>query len=146
MIKQDLTFTNLDSLDLDNILVRVQLDIVTQSDDRHYSTKLKCDLSSDHDYTVKQITTLIHISKGDDAIPKFQLNRIYLQQTVDIFRLPDLLCCDLLLVYLILNPGCFNLSGDHTATDNEYQSKSQEDQCRERSHDTKGTDNDPYYI
>ena len=38
MIKQNLSLTDLDSFDLDNILIRIQLDIVTQSDDRNDRT------------------------------------------------------------------------------------------------------------
>ena len=52
MVKQDLAFANLNSLNLDNILVRIQLNVITQSDDRHHCTKFQCDLSSYHNNTV----------------------------------------------------------------------------------------------
>ena len=61
MVKEDLSLCHLDTLDLNNILVRIQLDIITQTDDRHNRTKFQGDLSTDHDNTVKKVATLIDI-------------------------------------------------------------------------------------
>ena len=70
MVKQDLSFTDLNAFDLDNILVRVQLDIITQTDNRHHSTKFQCDLPPDHNHTIQQVAALIHIRQRDDSVTK----------------------------------------------------------------------------
>ena len=52
MIEQNLSFCNLDSFDLNNILVGVQLYVITQTDDRNHCTKFQRNLASDHNNTV----------------------------------------------------------------------------------------------
>ena len=80
MVKKDLSLCHLDTLDLNNILVRIQLDIITQTDDRHNRTKFQGDLSTDHDNTVKKVATLIDICQWNNTISKLQFDRIYLKQ------------------------------------------------------------------
>ena len=52
MVKQDLTLTDLYAFDLNNILVWIQLYIITKADDRNYSTEFKRNLAPDHNNTV----------------------------------------------------------------------------------------------
>ena len=56
MIKQNLPFTHLDSFNLNDILVRIKLDIVTQSNNRHNRAKLECNLTTYHNDTIEQIS------------------------------------------------------------------------------------------
>lgn len=58
-------------------------------------------LSSDHNHAIQQVTALVHIRQRNNTVTKFQLDGIHLQQTVDIFRLPDLLRRSFLAVYLL---------------------------------------------
>ena len=126
MVKQDLSLTDLNTFDLDDILVRIQLDIITQTDNRHYRTKFQRDLSSDHNHTIQQVTTLVHIRQRNNTVTEFQLDRIHLQETVDIFRLPDLLRRSFLAVYLLLDLGCFYRTLDISCHDDKHQSQSHE--------------------
>ena len=80
VVEHDLALGHLDPLDLDDILVRVQLYIITQTDDGHYRTKFERDLAPDHDHTVQKITALRRIRQRDDTISELQLDRIHLKQ------------------------------------------------------------------
>ena len=46
------SFTDLDTFNLNNILVRIQLDIITQTDNRHNRTEFQRNLTSDHYHSV----------------------------------------------------------------------------------------------
>ena len=70
--------THLDTFYLDNILIRIQLDIITKSDNRHHRAQLQSNLSSNHYDTIQQVTALIYVSKRNDTITKFQFNWINL--------------------------------------------------------------------
>ena len=52
VIEKDFSFADLHPFDLNNVLVRIQLNIVTQTNNRHDSTKFQCNLPSDHNDTV----------------------------------------------------------------------------------------------
>ena len=52
MIEQDLSLTDLYTFYFNNILIRIQLYVITQPDNRHHSTQLQRDLTSDHYDTV----------------------------------------------------------------------------------------------
>ncbi|CDF43761.1 unknown [Roseburia sp. CAG:182] len=103
VVKQNLTLCDLNTLDLDNILIWIQLNVITQTDDRHNGTKLQCDLPPDHYNTIQKVSTLIYIRKRNDSISEFQLDRIHLQQGNHILRLSDLLRVYLILVHFILD-------------------------------------------
>ena len=61
MIEQDLALGNGHALDLDNVLVRVQLDVVAQTDRGNNAAQFERYLSSDQNYTVQQVAALIRI-------------------------------------------------------------------------------------
>ena len=103
MIKENFSLTDLNTLDLNNILIRIQLYVIPQTNDRHYRSEFQCNLSSDHNDTIQKITTLIYICQRDNPISELQFNRIYLKKAVDIFRLPDFLRRGLIRIHLILN-------------------------------------------
>ena len=117
MVKKDLPFTDLYAFDLNNILVGIQLYVVPQTDNGHHCTKFLCNLSSDHDHTVQQVATLVHICQRNDTITEFQLYGIHLQKTIHILRLPDLISCRFLHVNFLLYLGNLQTACYHSATD-----------------------------
>ena len=91
MVKQDLTLTDRNALDLDHILIGIKLNIITKTYHRNNTTKLQCDLTTNHNNTIQKITALIDIRQRNNSITKFKLDRVNLQQGNDILRTPDLL-------------------------------------------------------
>ena len=89
MVEHDLALGDLNTLDLDNILARIELDIVPQAYDRNNRTKLESDLPADHHDTVQKIAALVDIGKRYDTITKLQLDRINRKQGYHIFGPPD---------------------------------------------------------
>ena len=79
MIEENLSLTNLYALNLYYVLVRVELYVISQSDNRHHRTKFNCNLSSYHYNSVKKISALIGIGKRNNSITEFQFNRVNLQ-------------------------------------------------------------------
>ena len=126
MVKQDFSLTDLNTFDLDDILIRIQLNIITQTDNRHHRTKFQRNLSSDHNHAIQQVTALVHIRQRNNTVTEFQLDGIHLQQTVDIFRLPDLLRRSFLTVYLLFDLCCLDRALDISCHDDKHQSQSHE--------------------
>ena len=126
MVKQDFSLTDLNTFDLDDILIRIQLNIITQTDNRHHRTKFQRNLSSDHNHAIQQVTALVHIRQRNNTVTKFQLDGIHLQQTVDIFRLPDLLRRSFLAVYLLFDLCRLDRALDISCHDDKHQSQSHE--------------------
>ena len=126
MVKQYLSLTDLNSLDFNNILIRVQLNIIPQSDNRYHRTKFQCYLSSDHHDTIQQVTTLVHIRQRDNSVTEFQFDRIHLQQAVDIFRLSYLLRSCFLTVYFLFNLCRLNRALNISRHNDKYQAKTHE--------------------
>ena len=92
MIEQYLALTYLYTFYFNNILVRIELDIITKTYDRNYGSKFQCNLTPYHNNSVQKISALIDISKGDDTITKLKLNRIHLKKRINILGLPYLFC------------------------------------------------------
>ena len=80
MVKKDLSLCYLNTLNFNNVLIRIQLDIITQTDDRHNRTKFQGNLSTDHNNTVEKVATLIDICQWNNTITKLQFDWIYLKQ------------------------------------------------------------------
>lgn len=78
MVKQDFSLTDLNTFDLDDILIRIQLNIITQTDNRHHRTKFQRNLSSDHNHAIQQVTALVHIRQRNNTVTEFQLDGIHL--------------------------------------------------------------------
>ncbi len=134
VVKQDLTLTHLDPFDLDDILIRIQLDVVTQTDDRHDRTKLQCDLSSYHDNTVQKIPALVDIGERYDTISKLQLDRVDLEQRIDVLRPADLICRILLCIGLRLDARRLDRGSDHAPAHDKDNAQDHKDQGIQRRH------------
>ncbi len=103
MVKENFPFRYLYAFNLDNILVRVQLDIVAQADNRHHCPKLQRNLPADHHHAVQKIPALVHIGQGDNAITELQLNRVNLKQRHHIFGPANFLGLLLCHIHFFLN-------------------------------------------
>ena len=112
MVKQDFSLRDLDSLDLNDILIRIQLDIIPETDNRHNRTQFQRHLPSNHYHSIQQVSALIHISQRNNTISKFQFNRIHLQQGDHILGLSDFLRLCLLLLHLFFDALFTNALAD----------------------------------
>ena len=106
VVKKDFSLADLYSFYLDNILIRIELDIIPKPDNGNNRTKLQCNLPPDHNHAIQQISPLIHICKRNNAISEFQFYGVYLQQAVHILRRPDFFRCRFLHINLSLNLSC----------------------------------------
>ena len=119
MVKQNLSFADLNTLYLDNVLIRIELYIISESDYRNNRTELQSYLSSDHNHSVEKVTALINIGQRNNTISELKLYRVYLKQRIDILRLPDFFCSHLLLNTFIFNLGNLYRTGNNSSDNNE---------------------------
>ena len=146
VVKKDFSLADLNSLDFNNILIGIELDIVAETDNGHHRSKLQRNLPSNHNHTVKQIPALVHISQRNDSVTKFQLDRVYLQKAVYILRLPDFLCGSLLRIDISFNLSRFEISCHNSAYHDKSKPQRQENQVRQRRHNAKPCQNSPHKI
>ena len=80
MVKQDFTVRYGDALNFNYILIRIQLDIIPQTNCRNNTAQFKCNLSSDQYHSVKQVSALIRIGQRNDSVTEFKLNLVNLKK------------------------------------------------------------------
>ena len=136
VVKKDFALCHLNTFNLDDILIRIELDVIAQTDDRHNRAKFQRDLSSDHNDTIQKIPALIDIRKRYDSIAKFQFNRIHLQKGNDILRSADLLCLGLLCRDFFLDALLADTLGDRIAGDQKCCTKGTEQDRVQRCYQT----------
>ena len=124
MVKENFSLADLNSLNFYNILVWIQLNVITQPDDRYHCTKFQSNLSSYHYYPVKQISTLVDIRQWNNTVAEFQLDGVHLKQAVNVFGLTYFLRRSFLGIYLLLYTGCFQICGNQSSSHNEQKSHS----------------------
>src|SRR3954451_20293005 len=84
MVKEKFTSCQFISLNFDSVLIRLQLDIIPDPDDRNDETELDGQLSADHNYTIKKIPALRCIDKRNQTVTEFKFDWIDIQKTDDI--------------------------------------------------------------
>ena len=126
MVEQNLAFTDLDAFDFDQVLIRVQLNIVAQADDGNQHTQLQRNLPTYHHNAVKQVSALVHVCQRNDSVAELQLDRIHLQQRGHILGLTHLLRGHFIAVHLALDCRRLQVAGNHPAAHHEGQAHSHE--------------------
>ena len=102
MVKKDLTFAYLYTLNLNYILVRIKLNIISQTYYRNNRTQLERYLASYHYNSVKEVSALINISQRNNAITKLKLYRVNVKERYNILRPSYLLCRIFLRLHFLL--------------------------------------------
>ena len=127
-------------------MVRIQLYVITQTNNRHHRTKFQRDLSSDHNYPVQKIAALIHVRQRYNAVSELQLDGIHLQKRGDILGLTDFLRRRFLFIRFMLNLRRLNGACHNSADHNKDQSKTDEHHFIKRRDKTQKRKNHAYQI
>ena len=78
MVEKDLALADLHTLYFNNILVWIQLYVITQTNNRHNRTEFQRDLPSDHNHAVQKVASLVDIRQRNNAVAELQLDGINL--------------------------------------------------------------------
>ena len=87
MIEHEFTACCLDSFEFDDIIVRLDLYVVTYANRRHDEAKFQCALPSDHDDSLEKIAALPCIDEGYETVTDLKFHWIDLQQVDDVLGL-----------------------------------------------------------
>ena len=137
VIEHQLTARDLNTLQFNDICIRLDLYIITDADGRHNKAELERTLPSDHDDAVEEVTSLPRIHERDEAVADLKFHRIDLQERDDILRGRRLLfrlCLPLDLLHLLLHRlPAMEIPRDEAAE----RGKRQEGDARKTRHDSK---------
>ena len=146
VIEKDLALADLHPFYFNNILVRIQLYVITQTNNRHNRTELQRNLPSDHNHAIQKVAALVDVRQRNDAVTKLQLDRIHLQKRSHVLRLSDLLRRRFLLVRLVLDHGGLYRTGHHSADYHKQQTESHEHHRIQRGNNAQKSQNRAHQI
>ena len=126
VIKHNLTFGDLNALNLDNILVRIQLNVITQTNNRNHGTKFQRNLASNHNHAVQQVSALVDIRQRNNTVTELQLDWIYGQEGYHILRTTNLFRLGFLLCHFLLDGLLADGLGHGVSGNDERQTECQE--------------------
>ena len=105
VIEHELTARRLNSLELDDVIVRLDLYVIAYANRRHDEAKFQRALSSDHNDAFQKIAALPRIDKRYETVADLKLHRVNLQQIDNIL---GLCCIGLRFLRLLLLGHFFN--------------------------------------